>query len=904
MNWEQRDERLRPTPRRICVFVFPSILALLLHISAAAGAKPPAGGSSPSGGQNASSASQSPQPPPIPLDLAFFTSCTRPEKHLDHQTTDLPECDEQPRGAAKVEPVATPFSKCQGAAISKEASKRGLWTAEENCQLSLAYNQARWCDAQKLIINFIRNLTCTPKQPSLVEDAYYSVVFLNEDLPTPTLSRLLVHNPFPEIYGNRVGQYDLYDLQLLPDFGISVTTTYQASTAPNGVIAQLPGVLAQAANASKSLPAPTSLQTTSNKNLEILNATSQLLQAFSEKLVKTDSASEEAAVKENLALIDKIKTENLVSEEGLTESTKSLTVERGRLTESQSSPSEKANAFESLKLKLPEIDKAIINLLADQSATIVNNTRYVIRRVNSPSAFKRGGLRTASVIPQVSVTDQVAPSKALEGYLLEQFSLRAARKDQDLENRYCQTKPCTKPVSIVSIVNERLADQYRKCRSAARSVAAPSIQLNVSADRPSYALNNQTVTLTAQLNEAISLSLPSKLQASFQWYSIGSAVPVLCPSTPSVSTTLTWTGTCAVAQLPLGAYLVKASMTEVPRAGVSFVPIGALPEAYTSIVVTDTSASGSLILADRMPSWGMALNANYTVNLVARNSVDVFVKVFNAQDPSKEVAVSPTTRINPSLGVAEGAVKFDTGSLGKGEWIAVLVVDTGSGLKNLAAVNFTVGARGATAQPASGGPGSASSCSFDPAIQFSSLDGLTETQEFALDRDDLATAYTALFAFSNPGQQPNTPPAPTQYTFGKLTRWAYSLGVGGLFPAFHNPPAKTTATGFMRDSPSPGITFVAADFHPARYDETTFSPTLAERFRFFGGLAITPNVGVVVGAGLGLFRGLTLEAGCASLLGNVLPSGSSFTNPNPVPNPQTRRGFFYAPFIALGYSFQ
>lgn len=110
-------------------------------------------------------------------------------------------------------------------------------------------------------------------------------------------------------------------------------------------------------------------------------------------------------------------------------------------------------------------------------------------------------------------------------------------------------------------------------------------------------------------------------------------------------------------------------------------------------------------------------------------------------------------------------------------------------------------------------------------------------------------------------------------------------------------------SNLVSDPPSGALTFVAADIHPKAFDETTLSPTAAERFRFFSGIALTPDTGFVVGAGESLIRGLTLEVGYAWLLGNVVSSNAEFGVPaNSMTKPH--RGFFRAPFVAFGYSFQ
>ena len=245
MTTQLLDQPLRATLRRVSLVFLPVLAFLVPQVASAAGgpsgaAKPAAGSSSSQGGQSTSSV-QTPQPPPIPLDLSVFALCKRAKQtsvDLSHSKCAYSECDTALNGA-----TGTP----------------GPWTTRENCQLSVAYNHDCWEDLQSILKNFRKDLDCRGtdnKKLTLPDDGYYSVVFLNEGLETPTLSRVLAHDPKPEIYGNRVGAFDLYDLQLLPDFGIPVITHYQASTTPNGVVAQLPSVLAQVATAAKNVPLP------------------------------------------------------------------------------------------------------------------------------------------------------------------------------------------------------------------------------------------------------------------------------------------------------------------------------------------------------------------------------------------------------------------------------------------------------------------------------------------------------------------------------------------------------------------------------------------------------------------------------------------------------------------------
>lgn len=287
------------------------------------------------------------QSPIIPLDRAFFTTCT---------------------GSA--------------------------WGS--NLELSLAYTRTNWPEVQRIIRRFLKSLTCSQPFP---DDAYFSVVFLNEALTPPALSRVLVHrlDPKPEIYGSRVEGYDLYDLQLLSDLNIVVTTNYQATTVPNGALTQLPGVFAKLAGAVGVVPSAIAV-------------------------------SAAAPVQNNAEFIDN-------------------------------------------KSVKPEFT-------------------FVVRRVQLPVDFKAAGFSTPTVVPQVSVSDQLSLTKTLEADLRKKFAERAKSEDKIFKNWNCDDVQCLKaPTSQfgpVEFVARRFAKNYDDCKnSKPPAVQCVSLDTGVINIRPS-----------------------------------------------------------------------------------------------------------------------------------------------------------------------------------------------------------------------------------------------------------------------------------------------------------------------------------------------------------------------------------------------------------------------------------
>ncbi len=169
--------------------------------------------------------------------------------------------------------------------------------------------------------------------------------------------------------------------------------------------------------------------------------------------------------------------------------------------------------------------------------------------------------------------------------------------------------------------------------------------------------------------------------------------------------------------------------------------------------------------------------------------------------------------------------------------------------------------------------------------------------------ESLFSTYVALLSLAASAEP--IPPQTTQLTLGHLTRFAFTLGVAGIVRDYVHQPVKVVSMFYAKDGPATPLTYVGLDIHPARYDETRFSPTWQERFRLFVAAALAPAPGLVGGVGFGLFRGLAIEAGTGVLASSVLPSGDKLgdmvkaSGQNPTPRKATVPLFF-----GLGYSFQ
>lgn len=151
-----------------------------------------------------------------------------------------------------------------------------------------------------------------------------------------------------------------------------------------------------------------------------------------------------------------------------------------------------------------------------------------------------------------------------------------------------------------------------------------------------------------------------------------------------------------------------------------------------------------------------------------------------------------------------------------------------------------------------------------------------------------------------------------EFRLANQPRTRYSLGV--LSSAIIGTPryaksttirAKVGATGALIQDPMPTmLTMALVNIHPRPYDAQQDSATWSERFRFFAGTAVTPDFGIGGGAGVMIVRGLTANAGWATLFVKSPRSGFAIGQTVPVgktPLGVSRAGVWFA---GLSYSFR
>ena len=876
------------------------------------------GASQGGGGGSQGSGAQSPQSPVIPLDLKVVATCySRRDPAL----------------------ISDRYKECQsfwvqsrqdfgtGAALDIPS----LWTPMENCELSLAYSKEQWPDVQEIVKRFLCDLQCanapgyqdvstasdmTPcckkgdkacqlllkGEAHLPLGAYYSALFLNQAQAAPALTRVLFHQPSPEVYGNRVGAFKLYDLQLLPDLGILATSRYQATTAPNPLAAQLSSFLSQAAGGAKSVAAPPVA-------LPLIPSPTR-----AGKATFADLADQLATHQDEMK---GVKVE--------LEAAKQLTFDLDKSV--QQSATEK---MKDLQARIDELSQEIKIVKAKMAAI----PRLAIRQVDLPRAFKAVGFNVTSVVPQATPTDQLAFTLPLQSYLLAAFQERAVQEDTTAfgvwhcpEGQKCTQTPSTDPGPVATF-NRQLEDRYLKCQPPP---SPPTLTLTA----PPVAGGKATVTMRQTDASGQVLQTAGKI-AAFEWQRIDvppdpNQIYSCALASPARNE---WTATCGLGTtkglLAIRGVVASAgdpALPDPPRLCTG-TPPSALPAA-TSVLVPSPIANldATLLLSDARPAPGATLNAEYRLRWTAGTPQPLKIQIATF-DPCGNALPAWEATLPPAASTS-GTTQISTSSVAGDHTALLQVALQNAAWKPQSAVPFKIAAAGGTGSPGSANgqaPAAPSaSCLQGATDNFNYVAGdLAGSQQLAMDLADFYTSYSTLIALASPnqqgggqGSQSNAPP-PTQYTLGKLTHWGFSLAVGGLVGAFLGTPAKTatvtppkTATNptpspsnlFERNPPSPALIFAAVDYHPVAYNETTFSPTWQERLRVFGGFAINPNAGVVLGGGYGLWRGLSLETGAAFLLGDLLPANQRFSAPTQDAI-NTRRGLFGRFFFTLGYSLQ
>jgi len=139
-----------------------------------------------------------------------------------------------------------------------------------------------------------------------------------------------------------------------------------------------------------------------------------------------------------------------------------------------------------------------------------------------------------------------------------------------------------------------------------------------------------------------------------------------------------------------------------------------------------------------------------------------------------------------------------------------------------------------------------------------------------------------------------------------LTRMSFGVMTGLMVgrPSMDEPRV-SVQNGVIAKAPiERAMTMVVLNMHPRAYDADWPDVTWAERLRFFAGAVLTPDFGLTAGAGIGVVRGLSLNAGGVLLFSNTLKDGETIGEKPIDGNDPFKAGRNLSGFIGLSYAFK
>lgn len=143
----------------------------------------------------------------------------------------------------------------------------------------------------------------------------------------------------------------------------------------------------------------------------------------------------------------------------------------------------------------------------------------------------------------------------------------------------------------------------------------------------------------------------------------------------------------------------------------------------------------------------------------------------------------------------------------------------------------------------------------------------------------------------------------TTYTNAPLRRISFGAVVGGMFGQGRDERVKISNDRIAADPLSGTMSIAAVYIHPVKFVAERTEPSFGERLRLLAGYIATPQPGIALGAGLLLFRGLTVNAGYGLMPVNALRTGSHVGDAVVSEKP-FRRGYAGSVFFGFGYNVQ
>lgn len=133
----------------------------------------------------------------------------------------------------------------------------------------------------------------------------------------------------------------------------------------------------------------------------------------------------------------------------------------------------------------------------------------------------------------------------------------------------------------------------------------------------------------------------------------------------------------------------------------------------------------------------------------------------------------------------------------------------------------------------------------------------------------------------------------THVSIGTLVGYIIAVGRASV-------RVKVSSTGQLMADPLPrALTGVTINWSPRGFQASDPTTPRAKRFRLFTGVAITPNVGVLLGATAQVFNGFSVNGGVAFL---AMPTGEIESKPSS--SQPFRTDWGAAPFLGAGFSWK
>lgn len=204
---------------------------------------------------------------------------------------------------------------------------------------------------------------------------------------------------------------------------------------------------------------------------------------------------------------------------------------------------------------------------------------------------------------------------------------------------------------------------------------------------------------------------------------------------------------------------------------------------------------------------------------------------------------------------------------------------------------------------------SCSAAKYDPSCWRGLANLLREkTTEFCVTEETLCKADMddlVLLKFLEVADPPKTTTASASVTFANTPYQRLSFGAVGAYVVNASLPrdrVKVDGGKLVSDPLGRAMTAVVLNVHP-RFNPKAPTMERGERWRGFAGAVLTPNLGLCLGAGYGILRSLSINAGYALLVVPTLRTGDELDAPPSDGRRPLRAGPAHVAFIGLGYKF-